>query len=196
VAEKCNINEKVILKTKNISKTEYEAILDAFRASMLFFEKELRKIRDRRSISDETLKAITKRLDLSELTRLKFSTLEPMKLVKMTDVKRVVQEFSQPPAQNLAQTVPEPPKLSSQPPPETVPYSPTQSSVQPYNQASSVQNQPSVISKTPGFSSVEEPQRNLLTNQPMSAKDTATAVAELRKLMIENLKRFKQKYQE
>lgn len=196
MAEKYTINEKITLKAKNISKTEYEAIMDAFRASMLFFEKELRKIKDRRTISDETLKAITKKLDLSELTRLKFSTLETMKLVKMTDVKRVVQEFSLSSNQSSNQTSPEPPRLNTQAPPETMSYIPSQATVQPFDMANPILKQPSVAPKTPGFSSVEEPPRNLLTSQPMSAKDTATAVAELRKLMIENLKRFKQKYQE
>jgi hypothetical protein len=196
VSEKYSINEKVVLKTKNISKIEYEAIMDAFRASMLFFEKELRKIKDRRTISDNTLKNITKKLDLSELTRLKFSTLESMKLVKMTDVKRVVQEFSQQSPQPSSQTSPEPPKLGSQPPPSTVSYTPTQTNVKSYNQVQSAQTQLPNVPQTPGFNSIQEPQKNLLTSQPMSAKDTATAVAELRKLMIENLKRFKQKYQE
>jgi hypothetical protein len=196
VVEKYNINEKVTLKTKNIPKTEYEAVLDAFRASMLFFEKELRKLRDRRAIDDETLRMITKKLDLSELTRLKFTTLEPMKLVKMIDVKRVVQEFSQQMGSTSSQTVPEPPKLSSQPPPTNISFSSTRTPIKPIEQDPYIQKQPSGPPQTLGFDSVEEPPRNILPSQPMSAKDTATAVAELRKLMIENLKKFKQKYQE
>ena len=188
MAEKFNINEKVAIKAKNLPKIEYEAVMDAYRASMLFFEKELRKLRDRKTISTETLKSIAKHIDLSELIHLKFSTLEPMKLVKMSDVQRVVQEFNQ---STHSPQIPQGP-IRQNPPPTTIAF--TSAPQQPqYDQQQDIQ--PPTIGQT---SPLPQPisEKTILPTQPLSAKDTATAVMELRKLMIENLKKFKRQYSE
>ena len=192
--EKFNIDEKVIIKAKNLPKTEYEAIMDVYRASMLFFEKEMRKLNDRDAISSETLKSVTKKLDFSELPHLQFSTLEPIKLVKMTQVQQVIQEFApqtqyfQTPATQQIADQPIPPtkiSFSSGTPSAPIGYQPPPNKEQTTYQQNSL---PQPI--------IGESNKQIMPTTPLSAKDTATAVMELRKLMIENLKKFKQKYQD
>ncbi|OLS23545.1 MAG: hypothetical protein HeimC3_24510 [Candidatus Heimdallarchaeota archaeon LC_3] len=196
MAEKHNINEKVVIKAKNIPTMEYEAIMDVYRASMLFFEKEMRKLRDRKAIRGETLKSITKKLDFSDLTHLQFSTLEPIKLVKMTQVKQVIQEFA-PLQQPFQSPVPLSPPSANQPlPPTKISFSsappPTN---MPYQSPSPEEQEMSSDTQLPK-PIIEESNKHILPSTQLSAKDTATAVMELRKLMIENLKKFKQKYQD
>ena len=116
------------------------------------------------------------------------STLEPMKLVKMSDVQRVVQEFNQ---STQSPQIPQGP-IRQNPPPTTIAF--TSAPQQPqYDQQQDIQ--PPTIGQT---SPLPQPisEKTILPTQPLSAKDTATAVMELRKLMIENLKKFKRQYSE
>ena len=51
-----NINTKV--KVKDIEIEEYEKIMNVWRACMLFFEREIRKLHDRTELTTETLQQI------------------------------------------------------------------------------------------------------------------------------------------
>ena len=83
---KTNIDVKVHFKGKGVEVEEYELIMNSWRACMLFFERELRKLNNKGKISNETLKKIANKLDFTELLRLSFLSIkdnERMRLVKL-----------------------------------------------------------------------------------------------------------------
>ena len=243
--QKKNINEKVKLSAKNLSNIEYEGIMNVWRASMLFFEKELRKLSDKKVVGEKTFRQLVKNIDFTELSRIKFDTIsEPMKVVKMEDVNRVMGEM----AQGRLDTgeIPIDPlklgrpssrptissdldrlksSLSSFPVSSTTPPPPVSSSIRPLaSTISSASNLPSSqptipsipinTAATPTIPSAaksdthSEQNSNLSSplnvssnltpedHRTMLAKDTATAVMELRKMMLANLQKFKQQFKE
>lgn len=242
--QKKNLNQKVKLTAKNLSNIEYEGIMNVWRASMLFFEKELRKLSDKKVVGEKTFRQLVKNIDFSELSRTKFDTIsEPMKVVKMEDVNRVMGEMAQ--GRLGSGEIPvDPLKLgrSSSRPPLNADYSPFKSSPTPFPEPSTsaslfsgstrsnvpnmqtssnsfsepkispippptnIPNPPSTFSSLPNMPvdqnvspALSSSPQNTLTpedHRTMLAKDTATAVMELRKLMLANLQKFKQQFKE
>ena len=166
------INEFVKIKANTQNNIEYEAILNIWRASLLFFEKELRKLKDRRTIGEGTFKELIENFDFTELSRMKFTTTEPVKVVKIEDVTRVVREISD---DSLVEQVASRP-IGAVP---SFPFPPEEKHSIPASQ---------------------DAKSKMLDDSPQKAdapkRDTASAVLELRKLMLENLKRFKTQSQE
>ena len=95
---KTTINIKTRMKVKNIEIEEYEKIMDVWRACMLFFEREIRKLHDKGEISDDSLRKVAKNIDFTELLRMTFLSInnqDRMRLVKLKEVAEAIQRVQQ-----------------------------------------------------------------------------------------------------
>ena len=204
-----NLDLKVRVKVKKLDKIEYDAVMNVWRACMLFFERELRKMNDRGKLSTNTLRKIANNIDFTELVRLNLNSIpesDRMKLVKLDEVSEALQRM-----QNLPRLKPEQQtyvnSYASQnqqlkaytqyEKPREVPtnkfsdYSLSDSNISPPDQ----QIKQSIQKNETEIHDVDQDQKKEDTLQEhlkLLQKDTATAVVELRRMMYENLQRLRQ----
>ncbi|MHA2366065.1 MAG: hypothetical protein ACXAC7_19050 [Candidatus Hodarchaeales archaeon] len=154
MAEKAREDRKIDLKVRvRVSKVdlhEWDLVMNIWRACMLFFERELRKLADNGMLSRDTLHRIADKYDFSDLLRLSFRTLpdsERTRLVKLEEVSDAIQRVrdipdlrSQQP--ELIDSVVEFPESSQQQAPDT--YQPVKEPFPPESYPTSTQ--PSLFS--------------------------------------------------
>ena len=189
-----DINTKI--KVKNIEVEEYEKIMNVWRACMLFFEREIRKLNDRNELTPETLKKVSSNIDFTELLRMNFLSikdLDRMRLVKLTEVAEAIQKVQQMSLQQYEETIGEP-------------YSNSFASDVVVPEYESINNvSPSAETFAPDTNPIsnilnqDQSSENELPNE-IRAKDhlkilqrnTASSVVELRKLMYQNIQKIRQ----
>jgi hypothetical protein len=203
---KTNIDVKVHFKAKNVDIEEYELIMNTWRACMLFFERELRKLNDKGKLSTDTLRKISKNLDFTELLRLSFLSIkneDRMRLVKLDEVAEAIQRVQKLFNTQATPVTRVPPQTTTQ---EKIFAQPMQQEPEiahaiPQEQQYAKREETTPLitqSKTnldfndPDYDSVKEfdkPDINVHTN--ILQRNTASAVVELRKMMYENLQKIR-----
>ena len=189
-----NINTKV--KVKDIEIEEYEKIMNVWRACMLFFEREIRKLHDRNDLSTETLQKVAKNIDFTELLRMTFISIpdqDRMRLVKLKEVAEAiqkVQQLSEYEIQEFQSDVP-------------YPYSTTdnyQAEFQEYDYTGAPQesNEPvinpisSILQQDNNIADQSRPEINVKDHLKVLQRNTSTSVIELRKMMFQNIQKIRQ----
>ena len=188
-----DINTKI--KVKNIEVEEYEKIMNVWRACMLFFEREIRKLNDRNELTSETLKKLSSNIDFTELLRMNFLSIKDpdrMRLVKLTEVAEAIQKVQQMSVQQYEETSGEP-------------YSnfASDAGVPAYENINNVSTSAETLtSDTNPISNIlnqNQSNENELPNEIRSKdhlkilqRNTASSVVELRKLMYQNIQKIRQ----
>ena len=194
-----NINTQV--KVKNIELEEYEKIMDVWRACMLFFEREIRRLHDREEISTPTLRKLADHMDFTELLRMTFLSIQDdqrMRLVKLKEVAEAIQRVQQ-------VSEPEYYEYSNEPTPES--YTTQEAYVDYQQQAgfSTVNPEPiqnevnpisSILAQNAQLNEKTKPEINVKDHLKVLQRNTASSVIELRKMMYQNIQKIRQSLSE
>ncbi len=190
-----NINTRI--KVKNIEVDEYEKIMNVWRACMLFFEREIRKLHDREELSTETLRKVADNIDFTELLRMTFLSIpdqERMRLVKLKEVAEAIQRVQQLSSLELHEI------SSEQSQSETIPadYIPEYQQSIELSELSQQQGDQlinpasSILQQSDQFEYQERPQINVKDHLKILQRNTASSVIELRKMMYQNIQKIRQ----
>ncbi len=190
-----NINTKI--KVKNIEVEEYEKIMNVWRACMLFFEREIRKLHDRDEISAPTLRKVADNIDFTELLRMTFLSIqddERMRLVKLKEVAEAIQRVQQLSAQELQE-------LNVDQATSDITIQENYPEFQQSEQITTIEQQ-NVMSEVNPISSIlrqndqmpeqEKPDINVKDHLKVLQRNTASSVIELRKMMYQNIQKIRQ----
>ena len=190
-----NINTKI--KVKNIEVEEYEKIMNVWRACMLFFEREIRKLHDRDEISTPTLRKVADNIDFTELLRMTFLSIqddERMRLVKLKEVAEAIQRVQQLSAQELQE-------LNVDQATSDITIQENYPEFQQSEQITTIEQQ-NVMSEVNPISSIlqqndqmpeqEKPDINVKDHLKVLQRNTASSVIELRKMMYQNIQKIRQ----
>ncbi len=104
MGKKLKIELKVRVKVKNVDPFEYDLVMDVWRACMLFFERELRKMSDNGNLSKKTLYKIADGYDFTDLLRLNFETIRDDKRTRLVKLDEVSEAFQR--VRNLPELLP------------------------------------------------------------------------------------------
>ena len=203
---KTNIDVKVHFKAKNAEVEEFELVMNTWRACMLFFEREMRKLNSKGKLSQDTLAKISKKLDFTDLLRLSFLSIkgnERMRLVKLDEVAEAIQkvqnfthgQVAQEPVPKRAYQVKE--KYSPQPTITEQPISPIPANPVPQvhqQEISSLlaQSEENLVFNESNYDSVAQFSKpDINSHASVLQRNTASAVIELRKMMYDNLQKIR-----
>ena len=189
-----NINTKV--KVKDIEIEEYEKIMNVWRACMLFFEREIRKLHDRTELTTETLQKVAKNIDFTELLRTNFLSIpdqERMRLVKLKEVAEAIQKVQQLSEHEIQEIQ------------TNQPYQyPVSDSYQTEFQGDNYQATPpepsepvinpisSILKQENQLGDQNRPEINVKDHLKVLQRNTASSVIELRKMMYQNIQKIRQ----
>lgn len=194
---KTTININTRIKVKNIEIDEYERILNVWRACMLFFEREIRKLHDREEITTETLRKVADNIDFTELLRMNFVSIpdqERMRLVKLSEVAEAIQRVQQLSSQEIEQ-------INSEATPSQNLYDEYNPEYQQSIELSELHQQnneqvinpaSSILQQADKGSNLERPQINVKEHLNVLQRNTASSVIELRKMMYQNIQKIRQ----
>lgn len=194
---KTSININTQVKAKNIEVEEYEKIMDVWRACMLFFEREIRRLHDRKEISTPTLRKLADRMDFTELLRMTFLSIqddERMRLVKLKEVAEAIQRVQQLEEHEVYE-------YSNEPVPEAIGTQETYVDYQQQTGFSNVNQEPiqneanpisSILEQHDQLNEQTKPEINVKDHLRVLQRNTASSVIELRKMMYQNIQKIKQ----
>lgn len=194
---KTAINIKTHIKVKNIEVEEYEMIMNVWRACMLFFEREIRKLNDKGELSMETLQKVAGNIDFTELLRMNFLSIKDtdrMRLVKLTEVAEAIQKVQNLSTPQMQEYVSEEyisePMASSE---ESI-----YSSIGDYNyqedqsQIAEINPIRSILTQEPPSEEMDRPEIRAKDHLKVLQRNTASSVIELRKMMYQNIQKIRQ----
>ena len=194
---KTTINIKTRMKVKNIEIEEYEKIMDVWRACMLFFEREVRKLHDKGEISDDSLRKVAHNIDFTELLRMTFLSIndqDRMRLVKLKEVAEAIQRVQQLSKHELQEFDYESSSAYAY-------NKQTISDYQQYNTGSNIPEQEqieqinpisSILHQDNQIGEISRPEINVKEHLNILQRNTASSVVELRKLMYQNIQKIRQ----
>ena len=194
---KTAINIKTHIKAKNIEVEEYEKIMNVWRACMLFFERELRKLHDKEELTTETLQKVADKIDFTELLRMNFLSIkdsERMRLVKLTEVAEAIQKVQSLSNQQIQDMAMEESYIQ---PTTSVDYSEYQtlagSQEFEQNPQLDVENPiKSILSQNIQNDEDNRPEIRVKDHLRVLQRNTASSVVELRKMMFQNIQKIRQ----
>ena len=188
-----DINTKV--KVKNIEVEEYEKIMNVWRACMLFFEREIRKMHDKEELSTETLQKVANNVDFTELLRMNFLSIkdqERMRLVKLTEVAEAIQRVQQVSNQQIIEPTPDDQSV----------YVTKEDFISEYSTTQELDNQEypsiltnslkSILNKEIPIEDNSRPEIHTKDHLKVLQRNTASSVVELRKMMYLNIQKIRQ----
>jgi hypothetical protein len=193
---KTTINIRTNIKAKNIEIEEYELVMNVWRASMLFFEREIRKLHDKERISTSTLEKLAEKIDFTELLRMTFLSIKDsdrMRLVKLAEVAEAIQRVQQIPQPKLHDVIETNEHFIEENEPIIFPEQEVQFNFNDQgtqelfeNSIKSILNQPIPDENQNALEIKAKDHLNVLQ------RNTASSVIELRKMMYMNIQKIRQ----
>ena len=195
---KTSIDIKTKLKAKNIEAEEYEKIMNVWRACMLFFEREIRKLNDRSEISSETLRKIVNHIDFTDLLRMNFLSIKDqdrMRIVKLSEVAEAIQKVQQMYLQQSSDIEGEAYQVGSMnefsyPEYENIDQSTNNS--ENYNIQGEINPISNILNQEVPNDNEKVPEIHAKDHLQILQRNTASSVVELRRLMYQNIQKIRE----